>query len=161
MNLGDLILFALIGFLLYKMLKRNKPSENSEFQDDGRELTETQKIWRKKRLEDMIETNQREQSENMRAVNESIVYVQKNIRPFNFYEWLIWGVQPELFQAYLMSVVMMFLVVAIVPIFIGFKPIWWVVTAFLIFYDIKLYNKMRILEVTLWDDEWHKKFGNE
>lgn len=161
MGIGDLILFGIIGFILYKMMNAKKTTENQDSEEGEFQLTEVQKEWRRKRAMEKMSQEHQGLHEQADVILQQNQYILDNIRPFNFYEWLAWAVQPELFQFYLSVTLPMFLIGTFGPLFFGFAPLFFVVAPVVLFYDIRAYKQMRICEVTIWNDEWHKKFGND
>lgn len=148
MDLFSLIMFVLIIFWYFN---RQNKSNSTDEQDDG--LTDTQRRWR-----NMEESNQDSEAG---ISSEQLKYIQQNIRPFNLIEWAVYSINPRFLIRYLLSISFIFVVSIIIPwIYLGGPLVISFVIAYVI-YDFFLYNSHRVMEVTEWNPEYQRKFGDK
>ena len=194
MGLGDFILWAAVGYFLWKIIgpKTDGQSEEGEDENQPRHLTETQKKWREqnwlanKNPNDIhndedpeaqrpLSDTQREWRERRNAaitseyfknegdrvqkIKEMENFIRQNLRPFNVWEWLYWPVELRFLGAYMVHILPILVLGILVPIMFSIPVVWWVVAGVLVYIDIRAYQRYLMLEATIWNPEWHKKFG--
>ena len=183
----EIILIVALGYLLWKVIGP-KINSGSEDGDEPRNLTETQKRWREQnwlpnrdehrdpRVDDQvqltdaqIEWRQKrdmerlkefhgEQADTQQRFQAMGDYIEQNMRKFNIWEWLFWQIDLRFFGAYMIYIAPMVIFGVMLPLLLGWPVLWLVVAGFIIYSDVKAYQRHRLMEVTVWNPEWHEKF---
>ncbi len=179
MTIFDLVIWGIIGWYLSKAIRKWFNSSNagnsgslSATNEDGSPLTETQINWRKHRAQvdaDKLAENgdqalddlTRNLTPEQRKIIGATLYIQENIQPFNFYEWLIRSVDPRMQFRYILNMGFLAIVMIATPLFLGYPVMPLVLLGFTIFYDVMLYRHERLLAVTKWNPEFEQKFGKQ
>ena len=172
MPLFDIILFLVGGVVLVILLGKGSSEESTEDAEDSVEstghLTETQRRWRRmwqeqellKSIGPQVEKETKFE-ELVRRRSDMQKYIVDNLRPFSIIEWLILPVHPNLLGDYVKRLILIFLIYAFC--FIVISHVTLLATMLLInvvTMDMMFYNKARLLEITDWNPDFIKKFGD-
>jgi len=180
MSIFDLVIWGIIAWYVGKNIKKwlnpsgsdsgsGSPSMTSE---DGTPLTDTQIKWRQHKAQvnaDKLAENGDQAFDDLRKtftpeqrkLLDATLYIQENIRQFNFYEWLIRAVDPRMQFRYMLNMGFLAVVMIALPLFLGWPITPLALLGFTIFYDVMLDRHERILEVTKWNPEFEQKFGKQ
>ncbi len=191
MALGDLILFAAVGYLLWKILgpktdgqsgegedenqprqltetqkrwhelKKSNPNPESDYEDSNAErpLSDTQREWRERRNSEITREYHKNEGDRVQRTKDMESFIRQNLRPFNVWEWLYWPVELRFLGAYMIHILPILVLGILVPIMFGLPVVWWVVAGVLVYIDIRAYQRYLMFAATIWNPEWHKRFG--
>lgn len=169
MTLFDLLIAFFIGYFLWKLIKviMSPSSKSSMMSEDGRPLTDTQirfrqqtALYNEANKDQLIDHTQHFTSEQQKLIEMSR-YVQENIRPFNWIEWLISSVDSRLAMRYILNMSTLFIFMIAVPLYMDWLVMTTAFSVFVVFYDWLMYRQQRLLEVTIWNPEFREKFSKQ
>lgn len=166
MLIGAAIIFAAVFGRRGNKSSTEKTEENSV--ETTEHLTETQIRWRRMWEEQELLKSIGSQAQAETRFEELIrrqydmkKYIEENQRPFSVMEWFFVPVHPNLLGDYIKRLITIFIIYAFCFTVVSSVTI--LAIMFLInvvTMDIMFYNKARLLEITDWNPEFVKKFGD-
>lgn len=168
LSILDLFIWAAVIWFVWKTIKGKmgiSVNNAKHLSGTGVPLTDTQIHFREQMA--IVKKEQEEKdslledkftTEQQRLIKISL-YIQKYKRPFRFYEWLTNSVDSRLMLNYIVNLVAIVFGLIVFPIYQGWPIMTYAIGAFVVFYDLLIYRKQRILEVTEWNPDFQKKFG--
>lgn len=169
LSLIDLLLVAVVTWLLWKFInKKSKAKSNPNLSEDGNILTDTQIHFRKQMAIVKAENNALEindQIDQFTTEHEKTIaiikYVNENMRPFNLLEWIMHPLDSRLCIRYILAMITLFVMTLIIPLYVGLPILTITLGIAIIVYDFLTYREQRLLEVTVWNPEFCKKFNKD
>lgn len=169
LSLIDLLFVAVVTWLLWKFINKNaKAKSNPNLSEDGNILTDTQIHFRKQMAIVKAENNALEindQIDQFTTEHEKTIaiikYVKENMRPFNLLEWITHPLDSRLCIRYILAMITLFVMTLIIPLYVGLPILTITLGIAIIVYDFLTYREQRLLEVTVWNPEFCKKFNKD
>ena len=154
----NLLIIVILGYLFWKIFRSKSQSESKE----GRShLSETQLAWRRSREEGILKKLQEEQGKVQHHHRDMKLYIKQNMRKFNVWEWLSWKVDLRFLSVYLSYIGGITFAFIVAPLLFSVPILWLSVLLWMVIVDVWAYQKYRLMEVTVWNPEWHRKFRQE
>ncbi len=162
--MGDLILIFSVGIIIWWIFSSRK---NRRSNQSG--MTDTQRLWHANKAREQLENMSRDLTESFDRLDSPTrkslqrlmamrEYIETHKRPFKFDEWLLWGIDPRCVRKY-MTWAILYFGCSFLPLLWGWPVNLFFMMGFWLYLDIMFYKQELELKVTVWNPEWHEKFG--
>ena len=173
MNLFGILLLIIVVIFFFKVIrakvnaefeKQAQETEGTYVDADGHlvQVTETQQKWHKWKQEEAQRKLLEAQEAQARLLLEHTAFIKEHMRPFNFYEWILWRpVGKQNIFIYLCCTGPAILGYFLPVFFMGATPMALVsllMIVFLLSMDLYAYNRVRLAEATVFNKEYQRRF---